>query len=300
MSISRVGPFPVPSSVGRATEASTSVARQMLGGAPPLPPPTSHQMLHPSVMIGGTEPSYGVSMVMPAPRQLPPFVPNAQRRANKGARALGTDKSSGNSPSATRKNSAKLRGFSTQKAKESERIQKEIPDISDEATHEGGDHGLDKEDGDALATGSTSMDTHTLDQGDESREPETRGKRQVLSNEKGSKVDNRSYESISQTDKEKDPSTISCAFFLRTGSCAYGSRCKFHHPLELAPHVEFNRLGLPLRPGEPDCQYYLKTLQCAFGHTCKVSMKKLADVMVVVAFTHDIVSSYVGSLAIAV
>lgn len=34
--------------------------------------------------------------------------------------------------------------------------------------------------------------------------------------------------------------------------------CKFAHPFDKAPRVEFNSLGLPLRPGEPECSFYLK------------------------------------------
>lgn len=60
-----------------------------------------------------------------------------------------------------------------------------------------------------------------------------------------------------------------CAFFLKTGTCAYGDRCKFAHPYDRAPSVEFNSLGLPLRPDEPVCTFFLKNLRCAFGHTCK-------------------------------
>lgn len=65
--------------------------------------------------------------------------------------------------------------------------------------------------------------------------------------------------------KGKEP----CAFFIKTGSCAYGSRCKFDHPYELAPKVSFNSLGLPMRPKEPVCAFYMKNWHCAFGHTCK-------------------------------
>lgn len=68
-----------------------------------------------------------------------------------------------------------------------------------------------------------------------------------------------------------------CAFFLKTGTCAYGDRCKFEHPYELAPHVEFNSLGLPLRPSEPDCSYYLKYKTCGFGHTCKFHHPELTE-----------------------
>lgn len=52
-----------------------------------------------------------------------------------------------------------------------------------------------------------------------------------------------------------------CAFFLKTGSCAYGDRCKFDHPYDQAPKVMFNSLGLPLRPGEAPCAFFLKNLR---------------------------------------
>ncbi|PSC76554.1 MFS general substrate transporter [Micractinium conductrix] len=69
----------------------------------------------------------------------------------------------------------------------------------------------------------------------------------------------------SRGSRERQP----CAFFLKTGTCAYGDSCKFAHPFDKAPKVEFNSMGLPLRPGEPECAFYVKNYRCAFGHTCK-------------------------------
>ncbi|EFN59500.1 expressed protein [Chlorella variabilis] len=46
----------------------------------------------------------------------------------------------------------------------------------------------------------------------------------------------------SRGSRERQP----CAFFLKTGTCAYGDSCKFAHPFDKAPKVD-----------------------CAFGHTCK-------------------------------
>eukprot|EP00887_Chlorella_sp_A99_P005601 scaffold1.g5601.t1 len=71
-----------------------------------------------------------------------------------------------------------------------------------------------------------------------------------------------------------------CAFFLKTGTCAWGDRCKFEHPHDKAPHVEFNSLGLPLRPGEPNCAFYVKHYTCAFGHTCKFHHPELPGMAV--------------------
>lgn len=66
-----------------------------------------------------------------------------------------------------------------------------------------------------------------------------------------------------------DAGKTPCAFFLRLGSCGFGDRCKFSHPAELAPRVQYNTHGLPLRPGAPDCSYYLKNHSCGFGPLCK-------------------------------
>ncbi|GFR43901.1 hypothetical protein Agub_g5034 [Astrephomene gubernaculifera] len=59
-----------------------------------------------------------------------------------------------------------------------------------------------------------------------------------------------------------------CTFFLRTGTCAYGDRCKFKHPLDRPP-PQLNSRGYPVRAEEPDCAHYLKKGWCAFGPTCK-------------------------------
>ena len=60
-----------------------------------------------------------------------------------------------------------------------------------------------------------------------------------------------------------------CAFFVQHGSCAFGSKCKFSHPIELAPVVEYNTVGLPRRYGQPACRYYVHTGRCSYGYTCK-------------------------------
>jgi len=60
-----------------------------------------------------------------------------------------------------------------------------------------------------------------------------------------------------------------CEFFLQTGSCAFGPHCKFSHPIDRAPLVSYNSMGLPRRPGQEVCRFYIKKKRCAFGHTCK-------------------------------
>lgn len=67
-----------------------------------------------------------------------------------------------------------------------------------------------------------------------------------------------------------------CAFFLQHGSCAFGSKCKFSHPIELAPVVEYNSVGLPRRYGQPTCRYYVQTGRCSYGYTCRYDHPDLA------------------------
>ena len=53
--------------------------------------------------------------------------------------------------------------------------------------------------------------------------------------------------------QQLDGQPQACSFFLKTATCAFGSKCRFAHPVDQAPPVRFNVLGLPLRPAEPPC-----------------------------------------------
>ncbi|THF94145.1 hypothetical protein TEA_022971 [Camellia sinensis var. sinensis] len=74
------------------------------------------------------------------------------------------------------------------------------------------------------------------------------------------------------------PDEADCIYYLRTGFCGYGSRCRFNHPRDRGSVVgvmragggEFpERVGEPVCQGEKECSYYVKTGQCKFGVTCK-------------------------------
>ncbi|XP_074268521.1 zinc finger CCCH domain-containing protein 58-like [Silene latifolia] len=68
------------------------------------------------------------------------------------------------------------------------------------------------------------------------------------------------------------PGVSDCVYYMRTGSCGFGSRCRYNHPRDRAAVVVASRLvggEYPERPGELSCQYYLKTGTCKFGATCK-------------------------------
>ncbi|XP_057866420.2 zinc finger CCCH domain-containing protein ZFN-like isoform X1 [Cryptomeria japonica] len=67
------------------------------------------------------------------------------------------------------------------------------------------------------------------------------------------------------------PGQPECQFYMRTGSCRFGSTCKYHHPRDrhLLTNCALNPMGLPSRPGVPTCSYYAQRGICKYGPTCK-------------------------------
>ncbi|KAB2040137.1 hypothetical protein ERO13_D02G052900v2 [Gossypium hirsutum] len=68
------------------------------------------------------------------------------------------------------------------------------------------------------------------------------------------------------------PNEADCIYYLRTGFCGYGSRCRFNHPhdraMVMGPGI--SSIGeYPERAGQPVCQYYMRTGTCRFGSSCK-------------------------------
>ncbi|KAH0448360.1 hypothetical protein IEQ34_022160 [Dendrobium chrysotoxum] len=64
------------------------------------------------------------------------------------------------------------------------------------------------------------------------------------------------------------PGEPDCIHYIRTGSCAYGSSCRYNHPTYVGQGTRAKG-ELPERVGQPDCQYFLRTGMCKFGATCK-------------------------------
>ncbi|XP_039141937.1 zinc finger CCCH domain-containing protein ZFN-like [Dioscorea cayenensis subsp. rotundata] len=68
------------------------------------------------------------------------------------------------------------------------------------------------------------------------------------------------------------PDQPECQYYMKTGSCKYGTSCKYNHPKErnislanytVGPH------GLPLRPGMAACTFYNTYGSCKYGSACK-------------------------------
>ncbi|KAK7303133.1 hypothetical protein RJT34_14034 [Clitoria ternatea] len=67
------------------------------------------------------------------------------------------------------------------------------------------------------------------------------------------------------------PQEADCTYYLRTGFCGFGSRCRFHHPRDRVTVVAAERTAgeYPERVGQPVCQYYMRTRSCKYGASCK-------------------------------
>ncbi|XP_057429447.1 zinc finger CCCH domain-containing protein 34-like [Lotus japonicus] len=67
------------------------------------------------------------------------------------------------------------------------------------------------------------------------------------------------------------PDEADCSYYLRTGFCGFGSRCRFNHPRDRGAVIGAARTAgdYPERAGQPVCQYYMRTGSCKFGASCK-------------------------------
>ncbi|XP_059661902.1 zinc finger CCCH domain-containing protein 37 isoform X2 [Cornus florida] len=86
------------------------------------------------------------------------------------------------------------------------------------------------------------------------------------------------------------PGQIECDFYMKTGECKFGERCKYHHPLDRSTpalatkeaqqqNIKLTPAGLPRREGAIICPYYLKTGTCKYGPTCKFDHPPPGEVM---------------------
>ncbi|KAK9057074.1 hypothetical protein SSX86_024441 [Deinandra increscens subsp. villosa] len=84
------------------------------------------------------------------------------------------------------------------------------------------------------------------------------------------------------------PGQMECDYYMKSGVCMFGERCKFHHPPDRTAHalsaqghesVKFTLAGLPRREGAVHCPYYMKTGACKYGATCKFDHPPPGEVM---------------------
>ncbi|XP_075516314.1 zinc finger CCCH domain-containing protein 32-like [Primulina tabacum] len=73
------------------------------------------------------------------------------------------------------------------------------------------------------------------------------------------------------------PDEADCIYYLRTGFCGYGPRCRFNHPHDRGAATGSLRSAggeYPERSGQPVCQHYMQTGICKFGASCKYDHPK--------------------------
>ncbi|KAF3633060.1 putative callose synthase 10-like [Capsicum annuum] len=73
-------------------------------------------------------------------------------------------------------------------------------------------------------------------------------------------------------ESEERVGQIECKYYLTEGGCKYGNACKYNHSRRkdaISPVLDYNFLGLPIRPGEKDCPYYMRTGSCKYGSNCR-------------------------------
>ncbi|XP_015882360.3 zinc finger CCCH domain-containing protein 43 [Ziziphus jujuba] len=75
------------------------------------------------------------------------------------------------------------------------------------------------------------------------------------------------------------PEAEDCSFYLKTGTCKFGSNCKFNHPVrrknnQVAKEKVKEQEELPERPGQTECKYYLRSGGCKFGKACRYNHTK--------------------------
>ncbi|XP_010426337.1 PREDICTED: zinc finger CCCH domain-containing protein 43-like isoform X2 [Camelina sativa] len=75
------------------------------------------------------------------------------------------------------------------------------------------------------------------------------------------------------------PGEEDCSFYMRTGSCKFGSTCKFNHPLSRKIQIaRDNKVKEKEEDGDNlrqiDCKYYFRTGGCKYGETCRFNHSK--------------------------
>ncbi|XP_037493109.1 zinc finger CCCH domain-containing protein 43 [Jatropha curcas] len=69
------------------------------------------------------------------------------------------------------------------------------------------------------------------------------------------------------------PEAEDCSYYMKTGTCKFGSNCKFNHPVRRKNQVTKDKVKEreepTERPGQTECKYYLRTGGCKYGKACR-------------------------------
>ncbi|XP_078436507.1 zinc finger C-x8-C-x5-C-x3-H type family protein [Wolffia australiana] len=68
------------------------------------------------------------------------------------------------------------------------------------------------------------------------------------------------------------PGERDCDFYIRTGTCGYGDKCRYNHPRTRSvgnAAAPAQTRDYPERVGQTVCQYFMKTGTCKFSPSCK-------------------------------
>ncbi|CAH9083828.1 unnamed protein product [Cuscuta europaea] len=94
------------------------------------------------------------------------------------------------------------------------------------------------------------------------------------------------------------PGQLECDFYMKTGECKFGERCRFHHPVDRSSpvactmdvqqqNVKLSLAGLPRREGAIHCPFYMKTGTCKYGITCKFDHPPPGEVLGVTSLAEE-------------
>ncbi|XP_058763346.1 zinc finger CCCH domain-containing protein 67-like [Vicia villosa] len=69
------------------------------------------------------------------------------------------------------------------------------------------------------------------------------------------------------------PEAEDCSFYMKTGSCKFGTNCKFNHPIRRKNQAGREKVRDREEPaensGQTECKYYQRSGGCKFGKACK-------------------------------
>ncbi|KAJ7945766.1 Zinc finger CCCH domain-containing protein [Quillaja saponaria] len=70
------------------------------------------------------------------------------------------------------------------------------------------------------------------------------------------------------------PEAEDCSYYLKTGTCKFGSNCKFNHPVKRKNQAKEKAWKMEESteiPAQTECKYYLRSGGCKYGQSCRYS-----------------------------